>query len=218
MIAFFFDSNALARRYFDTLGSRVIRALDSYVGHHPAESMVGYSSLAVVEVRSVLRQLGSDKAFKGKMTPVLQDAIMRKVVQPGPQDLVIRYERQLERNAINLISRYGLYTLDALHLATAMELCTSLNPQEHLTFVSSDTRLLEAVDKANLANLSSLDFITCICRACGKSFHPPVSRMSGKKQLRCLHCNSLIRCRKCYYDITKCKNTWMPSFLKPYAV
>jgi len=214
----FLDSNALARRYFDDMGSRVIRAIQDYVHDRAEESFMAYSSHAITEVESILNQLGSDRRFKAKLSPAVRDSIMKRLLKDAEDDLVIPHSPDIELLARQLIRSHDLRTLDAYHLAAAIQVHTTLKGNEQLTFVTSDKALLRAVDEMNIPNLASLDFITCVCRACGNAFHPPLEQMPRKKkQIRCPHCKSPIRCRQCYQDITKCKNTWMPDFLQPYA-
>lgn len=218
MRVFFLDGNAVARRYFEEIGSRVIRAIEAHVLDPAEDSYIAYSSLAIVEVESVLNQLAKQERFKAKLPQAVRDAIMKRVVQDGKDDLVIRHSSDLELRARQFIRKYDLYTLDALHLAAASEIHTTLAGNEQLTFVTSDEALLGAVSAMNIPNLTPLDFITCVCRACGSPFHPPIGMIAHtRKQIRCPHCNSLVRCRRCYDDITQCKNTWMPDFLQPYA-
>lgn len=200
------------------MGSRVIRAIQGHVLDSNQDSLIAYSSLATVEVESILNQLGSEPRFKSKLDQPTRDTIMKRVIGDAQQDLVIQHSSDLEFGARRLIRHYALRTLDALHLAAAIEVHTSLKGAEQLTFVSSDKALLRAVDEINIPNLESLDFITCICRACQRAFHPPMSELKSKKEKAvCPNCRSPIRCQQCYRDISKCKNTWMPSFLQPYA-
>jgi predicted nucleic acid-binding protein len=216
---FFLDSNAVARRYFSDMGARVMRAIERYVDAGAEDSVMAYSSLAIVEVESVLQQLGSERRFASILDRAVRSDVMRRVLLDSQDDLVIQHSPQLETQARRLIRTHGLKTLDALHLAAAIEVHTMLTGAEQLTFVTSDTALVRAVDSMNVPNLESLDFLTCVCRACGQAFHPPIRKLKRRKQqVPCPHCGSPIRCWQCYRDITKCKNTWMPPFLQPYTI
>ena len=134
---YFLDTSALAKRYLSERGSnRLRRLLDR------KEDIFYQTFLTPLEVASALyRRLRSRE-----ISPAELSFLLRAYVAHCHEDyLLLPYSDALMDRASALIARNALRALDALQLASALELRDSLPAEAHpLAFLSADDRLLEA--------------------------------------------------------------------------
>ena len=134
---YFLDTSALAKRYLSERGSnRLRRLLDR------KEDIFYQTFLTPLEVASALyRRLRSRE-----ISPSELSFLLRAYVAHCHEDyLLLPYSDALMDRASALIARHALRALDALQLASALELRDSLPAEAHpLAFLSADDRLLEA--------------------------------------------------------------------------
>ena len=134
---YFLDTIALAKRYLSERGSnRLRRLLDR------KEDIFYQTFLTPLEVASALyRRLRSRE-----ISPAELSFLLRAYVAHCHEDyLLLPYSDALMDRASALIARHALRALDALQLASALELRDSLPAEAHpLAFLSADDRLLEA--------------------------------------------------------------------------
>ena len=129
----FFDSSALAKRYVQERGSDVVqRALAD-----ATEAAV--SLICPPEIISALSRLNRQGSITGP-----QFNLAKKTLFEDIEDMsVCAVSVPVVHSAIDLIENYPLRTLDALHVAGALEWKADL-------FVSSDRLQLAAAAKAGL--------------------------------------------------------------------
>jgi len=142
-VIYFLDTSALAKRYLTEKGSVRIRRLLQRKEH------VFYQSfLTPLEVASALyRRLRSND-----ISPDELSLFLRAYVTHSHQDyLLIPYTDALCNRASALVARHVLRALDALQLASALELRDRLATERlTLNFLSADDRLLEAARQEHL--------------------------------------------------------------------
>lgn len=140
---YFLDTSALAKRYLAERGSNRIRRLLA------RKADVFYQSfLTPLEVASALyRRLRSRE-----ISPAELSFLLRAYVAHSHEDyLLLPYSDDLMNRASALIARHVLRSLDALQLASALELRDSLPVEAHpLTFVSADDGLVDAARAEHL--------------------------------------------------------------------
>jgi predicted nucleic acid-binding protein len=136
-VIYFLDTSALAKRYLTEKGSVRIRRLLQRKEH------VFYQSfLTPLEVASALyRRLRSNDISSDELS-----LLLRAYVTHSHQDyLLIPYTDALCNRASALVARHVLRALDALQLASALELRDRLATERlPLNFLAADDRLLEA--------------------------------------------------------------------------
>jgi predicted nucleic acid-binding protein len=133
MAIFFFDTSALAKRYFIETGTAWVRSIVAPSSGH----VVIVSDLTAVEFTSSLAR----RVREGEITGV--DAVSFEtdyLAHHGVEYLPIPLDADVRARARALLKTHSLRTLDALQLASAIEAMTILG--EQLTFVSADLRLL----------------------------------------------------------------------------
>jgi predicted nucleic acid-binding protein len=136
MTRYFFDTSALFKHYRPEVGSDKVHALLSQ-----ANSVHLVSRLLITEFSSVL----SNQARRGLLSPteraLCQDLLINDLVRGNVHMLALN-AKHLERAESLLANEglvYGLQTLDALHLAVALQTATVL-PIDY--FVAADKKLL----------------------------------------------------------------------------
>jgi predicted nucleic acid-binding protein len=142
-VIYFLDTSALAKRYLTEKGSNRMRRL---LEHKDDGFYQGF--LTPLEIASALyRRLRSQQISQDDLS-----VLLRAYIAHSHQDyILIPYSDALIDRASALVTRHVLRALDAIHLASALELKNSL-PAEALplTFLSVDDRLLDAVRSEHL--------------------------------------------------------------------
>jgi predicted nucleic acid-binding protein len=135
LTTFFVDTSALARRYLAEVGSAWTL---SWI-EPPAGNVIIISELARVELISTLTRLQREGKLAATNALKLHNDFLLHTVA---EYLVVPVESNVFQQAVGLVQKYPLRTLDALQLACALKAVTLLN--EPLTFVCGDNRLLNA--------------------------------------------------------------------------
>jgi len=129
----FFDSSGLAKRYIKEPGSEKIeRALAD-------ASEVGISLICPPEILSALSRLSRQGSISASQYDLMKSALYADI-----EDMAIcAISVPVVHKAIDLVERLPLRTLDALHIACALDWQANL-------FVSSDRRQLAAASESGL--------------------------------------------------------------------
>jgi hypothetical protein len=123
----FFDSSALAKRYYEEPGSPRVEEI------FLSASSLGLSVLAISEVASALCR----RRREGELSPAqYQQAKRVLLLESADADLIPLNEVVLTR-AVSILERWSLRSSDALHVASAAEWSSDL-------FVTADDRQLRA--------------------------------------------------------------------------
>jgi predicted nucleic acid-binding protein len=142
-VIYFLDTSALAKRYLTEKGSlRVRRLLE-------AKADVFYQTfLTPVELASALYRRLRERDITLEELAVM----LRAYVTHSHQDyLLVPYSDSLMERAAMLLAHHALRALDAVQLATALDLRDRLPANElPLAFLSSDERLVEAARQEHL--------------------------------------------------------------------
>jgi predicted nucleic acid-binding protein len=142
-VIYFLDTSALAKRYLTEKGSlRVRRLLE-------AKADVFYQTfLTPVELASALYRRLRERDITSEELAVM----LRAYVTHSHEDyLLVPYSETLMERAITLLAHYALRALDAVQLASALDLRDRLPGDElPLAFLSSDERLVEAARREHL--------------------------------------------------------------------
>ena len=140
---YFLDTSALAKRYLTEKGSlRVRRLLE-------AKADVFYQTfLTPVELASALYRRLRERDITLEELAVM----LRAYVTHSHQDyLLVPYSDSLMERAAMLLAHHALRALDAVQLASALDLRDRLPANElPLAFLSSDERLVEAARQEHL--------------------------------------------------------------------
>jgi len=137
---YFFDTSALVKRYHLEPGSERVNAILDDQNNVPI-----ISELAIVELVSALRR----KRNRGEITPQAMDDALAHFAHAVLSDLIVAgFRSGFIQQARDLVLQYGLRTLDALQLTSALEF-RALPP----VFVCADVGLRQAASDAGLAIL-----------------------------------------------------------------
>jgi predicted nucleic acid-binding protein len=133
----YFDTSALIKRFVSEAGSS---AVDRLISASPASTSV----LAYVEVHSGF----SRKLREGSMPEKHYRRASRQFEDDFSSYIRIEVSPEIVESARDLVQRRPLRALDALHLASAVNLQDSVG--EPVTFVAADRRLLAAAEAEDL--------------------------------------------------------------------
>lgn len=135
MSSFFADTSALAKRYVPEVGSTWVASwIVPSAGH-----VTVVSRLCEVEISSLLaRRLREGKLSEERMD-LLKETFSAHLER---EYLVVSVDDEVLKQARDLVTRYQLRALDAIHLACAAKAQTILG--ESLIFVSADVNQLAA--------------------------------------------------------------------------
>jgi predicted nucleic acid-binding protein len=129
----FFDSSSLAKRYIRETGSDKVEEIFS------GASEVAVSLIALPEIVSALCRLRRENAISAA-----QYGLAKKSLFADIEDISIcNVTVPVVGKAIDLLEKHPLRTLDALHLACAIDWQADL-------FVTSDRRQVSAAQKSGL--------------------------------------------------------------------
>jgi len=133
----FFDSSGLAKRYIKERGSdKVERALEE-------ASEAAISLICPPEILSALSRLGRQGSISASQYKLAKNALYADIEDMAICPITV----PVVHKAIDLLERFPLRTLDALHVACALDWRAEL-------FVSSDRRQLAAAAESGLYTLS----------------------------------------------------------------
>lgn len=156
--AYFFDSNALVKRYYRETGADWIRAVCGQ--RSPRPNTIYICDIARVEVVAALRRIGqvvgAHPSSVQALVHIFERDITRSIEHPE-DDRSYQIVPQVEAvivAASDLCNRYWqanprpLRSLDAIQLASALAVQAAL--AESLTLVTADIRLLHIAQDAGL--------------------------------------------------------------------
>ncbi len=135
MSNFFVDTSALAKRYVPEVGTKWVTSwIEPQAGH-----TILVSTLATVEIITALvrRERGGVISISDRVK--LQNDFL---LHAQNQYSVINLDEDILNSARSLLMQHQLRTLDALQLASALQVAKILGIQ--LIFICADTRLLAA--------------------------------------------------------------------------
>lgn len=135
MSAFFVDTSALAKRYIIETGSAWVRSWILPSGGHS----ITISALSTVEMVSLLMRREREGAILKTVRIRVQNSFLRHA---SNQYQVIELNNPVLKEARDLLTKYELRSLDALQLASAIQVARIISIKP--TFISADTRLLDA--------------------------------------------------------------------------
>lgn len=140
---YFLDTSALAKRYLTESGSRQIRRLLD------GKADVFYQTfIAPIEFSSALyRRLRAQELTDDEVA-----FLLRSYVAHSQQEyLLVPYSDALMERSATLVAHHALRTLDAVQLASALELRDILPLGDlPLSFIAADDRLLNAARQEHL--------------------------------------------------------------------
>jgi len=129
----FFDSSAFAKRYIMEAGSEKVERICSQSG------MLGVSSICLPEIISALCRLRRQSVITEDEYGSAKQALWKDV-----EDAIIcNISPSVIRQSIDILESHKVRTLDALHVACALEFGAEV-------FVSSDIQQLSAAKGAGL--------------------------------------------------------------------
>ncbi len=148
MAGYYFDTSALAKVYLEEDGSDVIVRLIENL----SDGRISILEITLLEARSTIRRQQRERNISGRIANQIieqidEDRTSAYFVQPLDSSVI--------REAIRVIDDHPLRTLDALQLAGC--LIVGRSTPEPLTFVSADTRLINAAVLEGLSTLNPLD-------------------------------------------------------------
>lgn len=159
--AYFFDSNAVVKRYYRETGADWIRAVCEQ--RSPQPNVIYICDIARVEVIAALRRIGrmagAHPSSVQTLVHIFERHIARSIAHPD-DDRSYQIVPQVEAviiTASNLCNRYWqatprpLRSLDAIQLASALAVQAAI--AESLTFVTADIRLLQIAQDAGLVGV-----------------------------------------------------------------
>ena len=140
---YYFDTSAIVKRYHRENGTeRIDKIVDG-------EDEIYFSTIGIAETISALRRLRSSKIITEgqyeRITGIFFNDMENRYVP-------IPFDDSNVMNAISLIERHNLRTLDAFHLSAAL----TIKDMEPI-FVSSDRKLLNAAQEEGFATLNPED-------------------------------------------------------------
>jgi predicted nucleic acid-binding protein len=135
---FYWDTSALVKQFIQEVGSREAIALRTDAPPHAT------ATIAYTETFSALRRRVRETALK----ELQYDEVVRRFLREWPAYVRITLDQHVLHRTRSLLERYPLRTLEAIHLASAIELQEYLN--EPSVLISADTQLLKAATAKRL--------------------------------------------------------------------
>ena len=135
MTTIFVDTSALGRRYLREIGSSwtltwILRA---------AGNVIGIAEITPIEMFSTFARLLRENVYMASDITSMQNNLLLDVEN---EYLPIPLEPSILLQARTLVTRHPLRTLDAIQLASALNLAAFSG--DPVTFISGDSRLLAA--------------------------------------------------------------------------
>lgn len=146
MPVLYFDTSALAKRYYREEGHERVKRL---VGIPTNEIVL--SNIGAVEMASVLRK----KYREGDLSERNARLRLSRFIYDSCQDYKLcSVTPSLLGNAIGLISKHDLRSLDAIHLATARMFQAQ---NQNFQFITSDGNLYDAANAERMQPIDPTD-------------------------------------------------------------
>ncbi|TCU67486.1 putative nucleic acid-binding protein [Tissierella praeacuta] len=202
MSFYYFDTNALVKLVLEEKGHE-----ETIKIYNKEETMIIISNLSITEVHSTLNQKKSRREITETM---YEEAIsaFNNVIIKSPKIIVVEITSEHYKNATSMVSKHGtLRSLDALHLATALEFI-----ELPITLVSADRKFSNV---ARIEGLEVTNFEGCKCPECGSeivqrnssSICPTCGRKDTKVIMRCTG-------EGCDYECTECSIEFCKKYIK----
>jgi predicted nucleic acid-binding protein len=135
---FYWDTSALVKQFIEEAGTKDVNALRSESPPHAT------ATIAYAETFSALRRRVREASLK---EPQYQE-VVRRFLHEWPSYVRVTLDESVLGRSRSLLERYPLRTLDAIHLASAIELQDHLD--ESSILISADTQLLRAAAAEHL--------------------------------------------------------------------
>lgn len=132
MTMYYWDTSALVKQFIQEAGTSEALALRSDAPPHAT------ATITYTETFSAVRRRVREAVLKESH----YHEVVRRFVQEWPAYVRINLDESILERSRTLLERYPLRTLDAIHLASAMELQDQLN--EPSVLISADAQLLRA--------------------------------------------------------------------------
>lgn len=129
----FFDSSALAKRYIDEEGSDDVEKMCRQT------DVLSVSIISLPEIISALNRLRQEKQLNKRQYEKVKESLIYDLEDADFYNLT----PQVINHSIQLLEKYAIRAMDALHIACALIAQPDL-------FVSSDQRQLAAAKKTGL--------------------------------------------------------------------
>lgn len=130
------DTSSLIKLYVDEPGSDTVRQLLRDAGQ------IATSAVAYVEIRAALARLRRER----RTTPTVFARIKQAFDADWEATIVVRADADIVRAAGDLAERHHLRALDAIHLASFLEILQR-SADDDVHFSSFDKRLAKAAGK-----------------------------------------------------------------------
>jgi hypothetical protein len=134
----YFDTSALVKRYLSEPGSARVS------GWIEERSERAVSRVALVEALSAFSRRVREK----HLTPAARVRLWRKLEEDLEAFVLVDVHGAVLERAATLCTRHPLRTLDAVHLASALEILDGLD--EDVSFASADASLLRIAEAVGL--------------------------------------------------------------------
>ncbi|WP_248895498.1 type II toxin-antitoxin system VapC family toxin [Haloplanus halobius] len=135
----YFDTCALAKRYYREPGHRKVKEL---VGN-PANTIV-FSNIGVVEMSSVIHK----KIRNNNLTSQNGRLRLARFVFETKRDyLTLPADNDFLKKSLGYVNKHGLTTLDSIHFATAKKVESECS---NFVFISADSALVDAAKAENM--------------------------------------------------------------------
>lgn len=139
----FFDTSALVKRYIDEPGGKKVDELFNLA------SQIIVSPITKIETHSALKRLLEERN--------IVDAdylnLKREIDHDFEFFTILPFSQEIEANAVTLIEKYQLKTLDSIQLASCVSKKEIID-----SMVVADFKLKKAVDAENLAAIDPTEF------------------------------------------------------------
>ncbi|MDH4084640.1 MAG: type II toxin-antitoxin system VapC family toxin [Nitrospira sp.] len=135
---FYWDTSALVKQFIQEVGTSEAIALRANAPPHAT------ATIAYTETFSALRRRVRETALRESQ----YDDVVRRFVREWPAYVRVNLDERILGRTRALLERYPLRTLDAIHLASAIELQDHLD--EPSVVISADTQLLRAATAEHL--------------------------------------------------------------------
>jgi predicted nucleic acid-binding protein len=137
LTSYFVDTSALAKRYLAEPGHQWVR---SWI-HPDTSNPILISELATVEMLALLTRRVNTGELKPDTALTLRRAFL---VHVREEYKVVSSNKRTFIDAREIVTKYGLRTLDALQLASGRRARAALGVTVNLIFVTADDKLLDA--------------------------------------------------------------------------
>lgn len=128
----YWDTSAMVKQFVEEAGTRDVLTLRAQTPPHAT------ATIAFTETFSALRRRVREVALK---EPQYQE-VVRRFLRQWPSYVRVTLDETVLERSRSLLERYPLRTLDAIHLASALELQDNLG--EPSVLISADAQLLRA--------------------------------------------------------------------------